>query len=272
VDLTLKHTKDMRQASLIFHLARRLLFTKYRDPNGEPRLGLFNDLRRITRQWLDNYLVCVGGTYPAQLLYQELADMAGERIHAAIVERHVGEHPVVALLDPFNPEGSSRHVQFTTSRESRWQTDAQRCHINWVVLDSSWEGEFCRAVEQHPQVRAYVKNHSLGFEVPYRMGSEARRYRPDFIVLVDDGHGSDDLLHLIVEIKGRRGEDAKIKATTLRTFWVPAINRDGRFGRWAAAEFTDPYGMEADLAAVVEAELQRALKNGQEGGGTSAEP
>jgi type III restriction enzyme len=272
VDLTLKHTKDMRQATLIFHLARRLLFTKYRDPNGEPRLGLFNDLRRITRQWLDNYLVCVGGTYPAQLLYQELADMAGERIHAAIVERHVGEHPVVALLDPFNPEGSSRHVQFTTSRESRWQTDAQRCHINWVVLDSSWEGEFCRAVEQHPQVRAYVKNHSLGFEVPYRMGSEARRYRPDFIVLVDDGHGSDDLLHLIVEIKGRRGEDAKIKATTLRTFWVPAINRDGRFGRWAAAEFTDPYGMEADLAAVVEAELQRALKNGQEGGGTSAEP
>ena len=28
-------------------------------------------------------------------------------------------------------------------------------------------------------------------------------------MLVDDGHGEDDLLHLIVEIKGYRREDAK---------------------------------------------------------------
>jgi hypothetical protein len=34
-----------------------------------------------------------------------------------------------------------------------------------------------------------------------------RGYRPDCIVLVDDGHGEDDLFNLIVEIKGFRGED-----------------------------------------------------------------
>jgi hypothetical protein len=33
-----------------------------------------------------------------------------------------------------------------------------------------------------------AKNHNLGLEVPYRYGSETRRYLPDFIVLVDDGH------------------------------------------------------------------------------------
>ena len=60
--------------------------------------------------------------------------------------------------------------------------------------------------EAHPG-EAYVKNHNLGLEVPYR-GSETRQYLPDFIVLVDDGHG-DDLLHLIVEIKGYRREDAR---------------------------------------------------------------
>ncbi|RLS58129.1 MAG: hypothetical protein DWH91_03345 [Planctomycetota bacterium] len=37
-----------------------------------------------------------------------------------------------------------------------------------MILDSDWEAEFCRVAESHPQVRAYVKNHSLGFEVPYR--------------------------------------------------------------------------------------------------------
>jgi type III restriction enzyme len=35
---------------------------------------------------------------------------------------------------------------------------------------------------------AYVKNHNLGMEVPYRYGSQTRKYIPDFIVLVDDGH------------------------------------------------------------------------------------
>ena len=32
-----------------------------------------------------------------------------------------------------------------------------------------------------------MKNHSLGFEVPNRSGSESRKYRPDFIVQVEDG-------------------------------------------------------------------------------------
>jgi type III restriction enzyme len=104
-----------------------------------------------------------------------------------------------------------------------------------------------------------VKNHNLGFDVPYRLGGTARRYRPDYLVLVDDGHGPDDPLHLVLEVKGRRGEDAKEKAATLRDYWVPAVNRLGTFGRWAAAEFTDPFTMGDDLADVVRAEVGRVL-------------
>jgi hypothetical protein len=92
------------------------------------------------------------------------------------------------------------------------------------VLDSDWEAEFCRVAKSHPKVRAYVKNHNLGLEVPYRYGSQMRKYLPDFIVLVDDGHGDDDLLHLIVEIKGYRREDAKEKKATMETYWVPGVN------------------------------------------------
>ena len=115
-------------------------------------------------------------------------------------------------------------VGFTTSRKSLWKTDARRCHINWVVSDSDWESQFCLVAEEHPRVRAYVKNHGLSLEVPYRMGSEARTYIPDFIVRVDDGRGADDPLHLIVEIKGYRGEDAKDKKATMDTYWVPGVN------------------------------------------------
>ena len=78
--------------------------------------------------------------------------------------------------------------------------------------------------ESHPRVKAYVKNYNLDFEVPYRYASETRMYIPDFIVLVDDGHGIDDLLYLIVEIKGYRREDAKQKKITMDTYWVPGVN------------------------------------------------
>jgi type III restriction enzyme len=259
VDLNLLHTGDMRLSTLLFHLTQRLLYTKWRDPGDEAKLHLFGQLKRITKQWLDTCLICKGGTYPAQLMYQELADMACERITVAITRSLVGSRPIKAVLDPYNPMGSTIHVSFNTSKIDRWETAANRCHINWVILDSDWEAEFCRVAENHPKVKAYVKNHSLGFEVPYRYGSETRKYLPDFIVRVDDGHGDDDLLNLVVEIKGYRREDAKDKKSTMETYWVPGVNNLKNYGRWAFAEFTEVYQIEMDFANKVEAEFEKML-------------
>jgi len=258
-DMTLEHLGDLRPSSVLFHVTQRLLYTKFRDPGDAPKLHLFGQLKRVTKQWLDGYLTCKGKTYPGLLMYQELADMACNRITAGITRSFLGERPVRALLDPYNPTGSTAHVRFNTSKTDRWQTAADRCHVNWVVLDSDWEGEFCRVAEAHPQVRAYVKNHSLGLEVPYLCGSETRKYRPDFVVLVDDGRGPDDLLHLIVEIKGYRGEDAKEKKATMDVYWVPGVNRLGTHGRWAFAEFTQLYTIESDFKAKVEAEFGKMI-------------
>ncbi len=259
VDLDLEHLEDMRPSTVLFHVAKRLLYTKWRDPGEEPKLHLFGQLKRITKDWINTCLVCKGGTYPAQLMYQELADMACERITAGITRALVGTRPIKALLDAYNPTGCTRHVNFNTSRRDRWETDARRCHINWIILDSDWEGEFCRVAEAHPKVRAYIKNHNLGLEVPYRYGSETRRYVPDFIVLIDDGRGDKDLLHLIVEIKGYRREDAKEKKATMENYWVPGVNNLGTYGRWAFAEFTEVYQIEADFKAKVASEFGTML-------------
>ncbi len=165
VELSLQHLKDMRRSTLLFHITQRLLYTKWRDPGEEPKLYLFGQLKRITKQWLDTCLVCKGGTYPAQLMYQELADMACERITAGITR-----------------------------------------------------------------------------------------------ALVDDGHGEDDLLHLIVEIKGYRREDAKEKKATMETYWVPGVNHLGMYGRWAFAEFTEVYQMAANFEAKVEAAFHEMIE------------
>jgi type III restriction enzyme len=254
-ELNLDHLEDTRRSTVHFHLTRYLVNNKWRDAGEEPKIYLFGQLKRIAKQWLDGYLECRGGTWPAQLLYQELADMACERITAGITRSLIGEHPVKAVLDSYNPAGSTNHVRFTTSKTDRWQTSSERCHVNWAILDSGWEGEFCRVAESHPRVRAYVKNHNLGLEVPYRWFSEMRRYIPDFIIRVDDGHGESDLLNLIVEIKGYRGEDAKEKKSTMDTYWIPGVNHLGTYGRWAFAEFTEVYDLAPGLDEKIEREF-----------------
>ena len=259
VDLSLEHIRDMRRSSLIFHLTQRLLYTKWRDPGDEPELHLFGQLKRITREWLDTCLVCKGETYEGLLMYQSLADIACERITAAITRAELGRRPIKAVLDPYNSSGSTIHINFNTSKTDRYETDSRRCQVNWVVLDSDWEAEFCRVAEAHPNVLSYVKNHNMGLEVPYRYASEARRYRPDFIVQIDDGNGPENPLNLIVEIKGYRGEDAKEKKSTMDTYWIPGVNNLGSFGRWAFAEFTDVFQIQDDFAAKVEGEFNKMI-------------
>ena len=56
-DMDLKHLGDMRPSSLVFHVTQRLLYTKWRDPGEEPKLYLFGQLKRITKQWIDACLV-----------------------------------------------------------------------------------------------------------------------------------------------------------------------------------------------------------------------
>jgi len=256
VNLNLAHAGHVRPAQVMYELTSHLILSKWRDANGEPQLHLFGQLKQITRQWLDGYLSCVGGTSAAQLKYKMLADMACEKINAAILRGQVqaapSAPPIKAVLDPYNPTGSTAHVNFNTSKTERWATSPHACQLNWVILDSDWEAEFCRVAEAHPQVKAYVKNHNLGFEVPYRFGAEQRHYRPDFIVRLEDGHGAEDLLNLVVEIKGYRGEDAKVKKETMDTYWVPGVNHLGTHGRWAFAEFTAVFEMQQDFAQTVD--------------------
>jgi type III restriction enzyme len=148
IDLDLVHTGDVRPSQVLYELTAHFVLTKWRDPGGELQLNHFGQLKRIAREWIENHLVCKGGTYPAQLAYMTIADTACDRIMAAITRSHLGGTPIKAVLDPYNPTGSTKHVNFNTSKMSRWESDARRCHINWIILDSDWEAEFCRVAEK----------------------------------------------------------------------------------------------------------------------------
>lgn len=255
LELNLDHLNETRLKTIVFNLTQNLIERHWPNEDG-PNYYLFNQIKTIVEHWLENFLVCKGHTFPAMLLIPQLGDLACERIAAAITRHHEStQESIRPLLDPYNPTGTTEHVNFITSKTLRWQTNPLKSHINLVILDSHWEAEFCRIIEKQERVLSYVKNHSLGFEVPYVMEGKYRRYRPDFIVKVDDGMGPDDPLHLVIEIKGYRGEDAKSKRDTMNTYWIPAVNNAKKFGRWAFIEFRDVYSMQEEVSESVQAEL-----------------
>jgi type III restriction enzyme len=249
--IALEDCLNQRPATVAFHVAGHALRGRFRDDEGALKPWLFPQLLRASREWIDTQLVCADGMAPGLFLWKALADEAALRIHNACVAGAGESEPVVLpVLAPFEPEGSSAHVDMLTTKERLWRTAEHLSHVNLVVGDSDWEIAFCETLESMPEVVAYVKNHGLGFEVPYATVEGDRRYRPDFIVKIGP---PEDPLNLVVEIKGYRDEDAALKATTIRDQWVPAVNNDGRFGRWAFVEVRDVFTSMSDVRAAIRA-------------------
>ena len=261
VMISAAEARAKRPSTIAYDLSKHLLFKYFSDEDQQPKLYLFGQVKRIARQWIDGgYLECKGGTDKWMLEYLNIADQASERIYNAIVNAISDKRRIKAVLDPYNPKSSTSHVSFSTSKDL-FTTVPDKCHVNYIALDSSWEAEFSRVVEQHPKVISYVKNQGLGLEVPYKDGSSVRVYLPDFIVLIDDGNGPDDPLHLVVEIKGYRHENVKLKSETIRTQWLVGVNNHGSFGRWDFAELSDVYALESDLTEKINAEFGMIVDN-----------
>ena len=230
VDLSLEHLDDLRQSSLVFHVTKRLLYTKWRDPGEQPKLHLFGQLKRVTKEWLDKYLVCKGGTYPGLLMYQELADMACNKITNAITLKHKDTTKIKVIPDAYNPIGSTMHVKFNTSKKDRWETDARRCHINYVILDSDWEGGIL------PEWRIPSASEGLREEGHNLWDSKCHISMVRRIANTDQTSSSSwttvtarkTLSASIVEIIGYRREQAKEKKTTMHTERVPLVNNSAK--------------------------------------------
>jgi type III restriction enzyme len=249
VTITPQVLERLRPSEISFNLAKHLLYTQFRDDEGFPKQHLFPQIQRIARRWIDEGYLVTKGVPIGAILYQDQLARAAEKINIALTRGSEGR--LLAVLDPYNPKGSTRFVNFITTKPV-WKTGAQppKCHISHVVLDSSWEEALALTLEGHPRVIAYAKNQALGFDIPYLDAGVMRRYVPDFLVRLDDG--GEEPLNLILEVKGIRDESDKAKAQTTKDLWVPGVNALGGFGRWRFAEFRDWAMMDEDFAKLVD--------------------
>ena len=251
---TLDDLKCRRPNEVAFLLAK-LTLEKYFRQDGDIRTDrpekhkfdrevkpwLFPQLLGIAKRWLAECVTLKDNTFPQLLLLIELAHDAADRIYKAIVASTDATAALKPILHPYDTIGSTRYVDFDTTR-AVYATKADKCHISHVVADTdSWEQKMAEALENMSEVVRYVKNHNLGFTIPYTLNGEEKNYIPDFVACIDDGHGPSDPLNLIVEVTGEKDKSKTAKVATARTLWVPAINNHGGFGRWGFIEVPDPW-------------------------------
>jgi type III restriction enzyme len=190
--------------------------------------------------------------FPQQLAFAEYANDAVDRIYLGIVRHQGGEKRLRPMLRAWDPVGSTRRVDFDTTRPC-WPTNPEMCHVSHVAADTeTWEQRMAQALEELPGIVVrYVKNQGLGFGIPYSLDGEYHSYVPDFVACIDDGHGPDDLLNVIIEVTGKKDKAKAAKTSTARELWVPAVNNHGGFGRWTFVEVTDPWDAHSTLPGLI---------------------
>jgi type III restriction enzyme len=253
VGATAVHTLDdlraRRAAEVPFTLAKLVTEKYYQD---QP--FVFPQLLTIAKRWVVECLTLKNApdTFPQLLLLSEFAHDAADRIYRAIVVAHDDTANLKPLLRPFDTVGSTRWVDFDTTKPVM-ATHPDKCHVSHVVADTgSWEQKTAQVLEELDEVVCYVKNQGLNFTIPYTLAGEQRHYLPDFIARVRPD------LNLIVEVSGEAKKDKAAKTATVRTLWVPAVNNHGGFGRWAFVEVTNPWDAKHVIRAALVESMQRA--------------
>jgi len=244
-----------RPQQIEFDLSRRLVQRYFRDDDGFEKPWAFPALLRLVRRWIGECVTLKDQAFIQMLRIRRFEDDAVDKIYRAITRAgsEQEDRPVIEpVLRPFDPVGSTRYVDFDTTRPT-FLTDPAKCHISHVVADTeSWEQKMAQTLEDMDEVLAYVKNHNLGFTIPYTLDGQQRQYVPDFIVRLDDGHGTDDPLNLIVEVSGAQRRDKEAKVDTARSLWLPAVNAHRGFGRWDFVEITDPWNAQTTIRALLD--------------------
>jgi type III restriction enzyme len=169
---TLADLQSRREQEVDFRVAQCLLESFFRDDQGNLKPWLFPQLLAITKRWRQECLSLKDDTFPQMLLWIQFALEAANRIYRSIVDATAGEKVLKPILYPYDTEGSTRFVDFDTSR-AVYATREDRCHISHVVADTdSWEQKLAQTLESMDQVASYLHTERAGADLRPRFCGE----------------------------------------------------------------------------------------------------
>lgn len=232
--------RELRDAQVVFELTRRLIHYKFSSADGR-QFQLFGQLKQIVQEWYDTQIEILGGDGSLEqrrLIIFWDPKATSENIYEGIRKAYAEEERITGVLNYYNPEGSTSDVFGSTTKPV---IPTAKSHINYMVADTaSWEQRAAKVLEDLPQVICYVKNHFLGFNIPYWYNGKEHQYVPDFIARVVSPQG--EVVNLIIEISGYSNDltgNKDAKRYYANHYWVPAANNLKEYGRWAFLEVSD---------------------------------
>ena len=153
-----------------------------------------------------------------------------------------GEAPLLPIINPNRPLGSTKDVDFSTTKDCH---PTGKSHVNLVAVDSTWEASAAFHLEHSDLVKSYVRNDGLWFTIPYHFAGAMRDYVPDFIVDLTNG------IRLILEIKGQETMQDQAKYQAARR-WVNAVNYCEKYGKWDFRVCRNPRTVAIELERYVD--------------------
>jgi type III restriction enzyme len=243
--------KELRDMEVVYYFSHLMIREFYTSREHGQQFQKFPDIRRIVETWYNEQLEIIGGDgSPEQKRlvmlwnYKAVLDNINEGIHKA----NADHEEITAVLNYYNPEGSTRYVYRPTNKPV---CPTQKSHVNYVIAeDNSWHEIAAKTLDAMDCVEAWVRNQYLGFRIPYTVGDEDKEYLPTFIVKTKD-------VNLIVECQDFDGDGSgnkEAKRHYLKDYWIPAANNLKTFGRWQLLEVRDIDQLEDDITKCLENE------------------
>lgn len=244
-----KDYRELRDAQVVYVLTQRLIQQYYTDHDKGREFQLFGQLKRVVEKWYDTQVEIIGGDGSKEIrrliIFWNQKETATS-IYEGIRRANTDKEQIKAILNYYNPSGSTKYVFGATSKEVY---PTKKSHVNYVVADTdSWEQIAAKTLEELPQVKSYVKNHFLDFKIPYLVGAIEHMYVPDFIAVVMTGSGKE--VNLIIEISGLSNDrlgHKDFKRKYAKDFWLPAANNLETYGIWDFVEVSDIDNIKAIL-------------------------
>jgi type III restriction enzyme len=218
--LQVKGVLEKRDQELIFIITKELIKYHFSDDEGNPRFQKFNKLKNIVQDWYNSKVILLNITDQRfkRLLYFEEPKKIVDHIARGINPQNNTSEYIRPVFNYYNKFSSTKYVNGSTVKEV---FPTKKSHVNFVVMDSNWEGICAKTLEEIDQVESYVKNQFLGFAIPYTKDGIDRQYFTDFIARVRCKDGT--IKNLMIEITGMNKDKAE-KKWFVENRWIPAVN------------------------------------------------
>jgi len=218
--MQVKSVLEKRDNELIFLITKELIKYHFSDEEGNPRFQKFNKLKSIVQEWYNEKVLLLN--IPDQrfkrLLFFDDPKKIVDHIARGINPHYNSTEHIRPVFNYYNKFSSSKYVNGNTVKDVY---PTQKSHVNYVVMDSDWEGICAKTLEEIETVDCYVKNQFLGFAIPYVKDGKDHQYFTDFIAQVKSKDGS--VKNLMIEISGMSKDKAE-KKWFVENRWIPAVN------------------------------------------------